>query len=190
MSTGRRQAALLFSKTASPDGTERKREATMTEDTDITQPRPPVVVIRHARASDLPELNEMIAALAAHHGDASAMTPDKLERDLFGPVPWISALVADGGESLIGYAILVPLYRADEGKRGMDLHHLYVRDGQRGNGIGHHLVKRAREVARSAGCDYLSVSAATGNFAAHRFYEHLDFVPRPVTGMRYLQALA
>ncbi len=113
----------------------------MTEDTEITLERPPVVVIRNAKPRDLPELNAMIAALAAHHGDAAAITPDKLERDLFGPLPWITALVADSGEDgLIGYAILVPLYRAQEGKRGMDLHHLFVRDGQRGNGIGHHLV--------------------------------------------------
>nr|WP_186363479.1 GNAT family N-acetyltransferase [Rhizobium sp. ACO-34A] len=189
MSTGRRQAALLFSA-ALPDGGNRKREAKMTEDTDITMPRPPVVIIRAAKRHDLPALNEMIASLAAHHGDASAMTPEKLERDLFGPMPWISALVADSGEGLIGYAILVPLYKAQEAKRGMDLHHLYVRDGQRGNGIGQHLVARAKEMARQSGCDYLSVSAATGNFAAHRFYEHMDFVPRPVTGMRYMQALS
>ena len=152
--------------------------------------RPPVVAIRAARRADLPQLGEMIAALATHHNDASAITPEILERDLFGPVPWITALVADGGEGLIGYAILVPLYHAQEGKRGMDLHHLFVREGHRGHGIGHHLVTRARDLARNAGCDYLSVGAATGNFAAHRFYEHLDFKPRPVTGMRYTQALA
>ncbi|MUO79367.1 GNAT family N-acetyltransferase [Agrobacterium vitis] len=162
----------------------------MTEDSDITLPRPTMVSIRNAQPGDLPELNEMIAALAAHHGDASDMTPQTLKRDLFGPMPWITALVADGGEQLIGYAILMPLYRANEGKRGMEMLHLYVRDGQRGNGIGHHLIARARDVARQSGCDYLSVSAATGNFAAHRFYEQMDFSARPVTGMRYIQALA
>ncbi|MGL4198649.1 MAG: GNAT family N-acetyltransferase [Allorhizobium sp.] len=163
----------------------------MTEDTDLTQPRPPIVAIRHAKPRDLPELNAMIQALALHHGDASAMTAEVLERDLFGPLPWIQALVADSGEEgLIGYAILVPLYKAQEGKRGMELHHLFVRDGQRGNGIGQHLVDRAKQIARASGCDFLSVSAATGNFAAHRFYENMDFIPRPVTGMRYLQALS
>ncbi|WP_137135375.1 GNAT family N-acetyltransferase [Rhizobium sp. FKY42] len=162
----------------------------MTEDTEISIVRPAVVNIRVAKPRDLPELNQMIALLAAHHGDAAAMTPDKLQRDLFGPMPWIQALVADTGEELIGYAILVPLYRAQEGKRGMDLHHLFVRDGHRGHGIGQHLVSRARDCAIAQGCDYLSVSAATGNFAAHRFYEQMDFVPRPVTGMRYMQALA
>ncbi|CDZ45163.1 GNAT family N-acetyltransferase [Neorhizobium galegae] len=162
----------------------------MTEDTDITLPRPSVVTIRNAKPRDLPELNEMIALLAAHHNDPAGITSEKLERDLFGEMPWISALVADTGSELIGYAILVPLYRAQEGTRGMDLHHLFVRDGHRGHGIGQHLVTRAREIAKNAGCDYLSVSAATGNFAAHRFYEHMDFKPRPVTGMRYTQALA
>ncbi len=162
----------------------------MTEDTEISLLRPPVVTIRSAKPRDLPELNEMIAALAAHHNDPAAITPEKLERDLFGPMPWITALVADTGSGLIGYAILVPLYRAQEGTRGMDLHHLFVLDGHRGHGIGQHLVARAREIAKNAGCDYLSVSAATGNFAAHRFYENMDFKPRPVTGMRYMQALA
>lgn len=189
MSTSRRQAALLFFTSFSLTA-HLKRESIVTEDTDITLPRPPLVSIRHARPDDLPQLSAMIADLAAHHGDASAMTEQTLKRDLFGPMPWITALVADGGDALIGYAILVPLYRATDGQRGMDLHHLYVRDGQRSNGIGQHLVARARDVALKAGCDYLSVSATTGNVAAHRFYEHMDFAPRPVTGMRFMQRLA
>ncbi|MCM2291850.1 GNAT family N-acetyltransferase [Allorhizobium sp. BGMRC 0089] len=162
----------------------------MTEDTIATLPRPALVSIRHAKREDLPDLIEMISLLAAHHGDASAMTADILRRDLFGATPWITGLVADGGETLLGYALLVPMYRANEGRRGMDLHHLFVRDGHRGHGIGQHLVNRARDVARQAGCSYLSVGAATGNFKAHRFYEQMDFTARPVTGMRFLQALA
>ncbi len=162
----------------------------MTEDSLLTLPRPPVVTIRGARKADLPQLNEMIMLLAAHHGDASAITPEKLERDLFGQIPWITALVAEADDELIGYAILVPLYRAQEGRRGMELHHLFVRDGHRGHGTGQHLVGRARDVAKRCGCDFLSVGAATGNFAAHKFYENMDFVPRPVTGMRFMQALA
>ncbi|CCM74823.1 GNAT family N-acetyltransferase [Rhizobium mesoamericanum] len=160
------------------------------DDSEISLIRPPVINIRAAKPRDLPELSEMITLLAKHHGDAAASTPEQLERDLFGPVPWISALVAESDEGLIGYAILVPLYRAQDGARGMDLHHLFVRDGHRGHGVGQHLVNRARDMARGAGCGYLSVSAATGNVQAHRFYENLDFVPRPVTGMRYMQALA
>ncbi|WEZ84035.1 GNAT family N-acetyltransferase [Rhizobium sp. 32-5/1] len=155
-----------------------------------TEARPPMVTLRVAKPRDLPELRAMIAALAAHHGDAAAITPEDLERDLFGVMPWITALVAEAGGRLIGYAILVPLYRASEGRRGMELHHLYVEPESRGTGIGRHLVAKAREQAKMAGCAYLSVSAATGNFQAHRFYQSEQFIPGPVTGMRYLQALA
>lgn len=161
----------------------------MTAVSHLSLVRPPVVTIRTAKLRDLPQLKGMIAALAAHHGDEARLTPEQLERDLFGSHPWISGLVAESGDDLIGYAILVPLYRAQEGTRGMDLHQLFVRPEHRGHGIGQHLVGRAREIARQAGCSYLSVSAATGNFAAHRFYEHMDFKARPVTGMRYMQAL-
>ena len=99
-------------------------------------------------------------------------------------------LVAEADGALIGYALLLPLYRAQEGQRGLELHHLFVRDGHRGHGTGQHLVSRARDIAKRLGCDYLSVSATTGNVAAHRFYENMDFAPRPVTGMRYMQSIA
>ncbi len=162
----------------------------MTDLIDMTDARPASVTIRAARPRDLAALAEMIAALAAHHGDTAQTNIGQLERDLFGPTPLIHALVAEAQAGLIGYAILCPLYRAQEGMRGMDLHHLFVQPAHRGTGIGHHLVEKARQHARQAGCGYLSVSAATGNFKAHRFYEGLQFTPGPVTGMRYLQALA
>ncbi len=151
--------------------------------------RPAVLTIRAARPGDLRQLLDMIALHAECHGDAAKITANDLDRDLFGSSPWISALVAEAGGQLIGYAILVPLYRAMEGRRGMELHQIFVREGHRGTGIGRHLVARAREQARIAGCSYLSVSAATGNFGAHRFYEQMSFKAGPVTGMRYIQQL-
>ena len=71
----------------------------------------------------------------------------------------------------------------------LNIHDVAVHPAHRGHGIGRHLVARAREHARIAGCGYLSVSAATGNFGAHRFYEQMNFRAGPVTGMRYVQAL-
>jgi GNAT superfamily N-acetyltransferase len=151
--------------------------------------RPPVLTIRAARQGDLQQILDMIALHAECHGDTARLTAAGLDRDLFGAHPWITALVAEAGGRLIGYALLVPMYRAAEGLRGMELHQIFVREDHRGNGIGHHLVSRAREHARIAGCGYLSVSAATGNFNAHRFYEQMNFRAGPVTGMRYVQAL-
>lgn len=151
--------------------------------------RPPLITIRAARTGDLMQILDMIALHAECHGDTAKISAADLDRDLFGPGPWITALVAEAGGRLIGYALLVPMYRAMEGLRGMELHQIFVRAGHRGSGIGRHLVSRAREHARMAGCGYLSVSAATGNFQAHRFYEQMNFRAGPVTGMRYVQAL-
>lgn len=152
--------------------------------------RPPVVTIRSARREDLPDLSAMVAELCLYHGDTATMTPEMLERDLFGTQPWIRALVAEGADGLIGYTILLPVYRATDGTRGLEIHHLYVRSTCRGHGVGHHLVSMAREEARRTGCGYVTVGAATGNLKAHRFYEMLSFTPRPVTGMRYQQLVA
>ena len=151
--------------------------------------RPPMLTIRTARQGDLQQIHDMITLHAECHGDTAKISAADLDRDLFGANPWITALVAEAGGRLIGYALLVPLYRAMEGLRGMELHQIFVRDGHRGHGIGRHLVSRAREQARIAGCGYLSVSAATGNFGAHRFYEQMNFRAGPVTGMRYVQSL-
>nr|WP_316653129.1 GNAT family N-acetyltransferase [uncultured Gellertiella sp.] len=152
--------------------------------------RPPVVTIRPAGRDDLADLAVMVAELAAHHGDPAALSAERLARDLFAPQPWIRALVAESAGDLIGHAILVPAYRANEGARGLDIHQLYVRPAFRSHGIGQHLVATARDEARRSGCTYITVSAATGNLKAHRFYQTLAFTPRPVTGMRYHQVVA
>jgi GNAT superfamily N-acetyltransferase len=157
---------------------------------DMTSHRPPVVTIRAVRRDDLPDLAAMVAELAAYHGDAARLTGEDLDRDLFGPMPWIRALVAEGEGGLIGFALLTPHYRASEGARGLEIHQLFVRPAFRSHGVGQHLVTVAREEARRLGCTYLTVGAATGNFRAHRFYETLSFTPRPVTGMRYQQVVA
>lgn len=155
----------------------------------IPLPRPAVLTIRTAKPRDIEGLSALISALAEHHGDVANVDATRLANDLFGERPWITALVAEADGELIGYALLSPLYRANETARGMDLNQLYVKPAHRGTGIGRHLVDRARETAALAGCSYLSVSATTGNVKAHRFYERQSFAPRPVTGMRYLQRL-
>lgn len=151
--------------------------------------RPAMLNIRAARQGDLQQILDMIALHAECHGDTAKISAADLDRDLFGVHPWITALVAEAGGRLIGYALLVPMYRAGDGVRGMELHQIFVRRDHRGQGIGRHLVSRARDHARVASCGYLSVSAATGNFGAHRFYEQMNFRAGPVTGMRYVQAL-
>lgn len=157
---------------------------------EIVPHRPPVVTIRAIRREDLAGVAAMVSELAVHHGEQARLSEADLERDLFGPLPWVRGLVAEADGGLIGYALLMPQYRASEGARGLEIHQLYVRPAHRSHGIGHNLVTVAREEGRRLGCSYITVGATTGNFKAHRFYETLAFTPRPVTGMRFQQALA
>ena len=166
------------------------------EQTIATEETPPAqapeaarVSVRRVQKADLFALAAMIEALAAHHGDKTTNSATKLDRDLFGDQPFATAFVAETGGELIGYALLYPVYRATEGERGMELHHLFVKDGHRSEGIGRHLIDRAKAHARTLGCDFLSLGAATGNFAAYKYYQGLDFKAYPATGMRFRAGL-
>ena len=94
----------------------------------------PVPLIRKARETDVADILAMVGQLARHHGDEPRASLAGLERDLLGPVPWVTALVADGGTSLLGYAVLCRMYRARSGERGVDLHHLHVVERARSSG--------------------------------------------------------
>ncbi len=142
--------------------------------------------IRPAEPADIPTLLGLIAELAAHHGDIATITAAHLHRDLFGPIPWISVLLAGNGA---GYAMLVPFYRGGEGSRCMELHHLHVRAACRSQGIGRALVAAACDNARDYDCTLLTVGTHPDNTAAQLFYERLGFTRRPAAGPRFGLAL-
>lgn len=150
---------------------------------------PALVSVRRAQKGDLFALAGMVEALAAHHGDKTANNAAKLDRDIFGEQPWATVFVAETRGELIGYALLYPTYRATEGERGMELHHLFVKAEYRGQGIGRHLIDRAQAHARRLDCDFLALGAATGNVAAYRFYQGQGFMAYPSTGMRFRVSL-
>lgn len=142
-------------------------------------------IIRDARREDLPAVLTMIGRLAEHHDDAATTDPQRFAADVFGPEPWVSLLVAEQTGMLVGYVALIRLYRAQYGRRGVDLHHLFVEPTQRGTGLGRRLVYATLDWAASRHCRYVRVSTAPDNEAAQRFYERLGFEPIPAFGPRY-----
>jgi GNAT superfamily N-acetyltransferase len=149
----------------------------------------PTPSIRKARETDLAAVLEMVGQLARHHGDEPRASLAGLERDLFGPAPWVAALVADGGTSLLGYAILCRTYRAQTGERGVDLHHLFVVERARNSGIGRRLVGAALDEARRWGCTFLAVGTHPENLRAQRFFEKLGFERASQGGPRFRTAV-
>jgi GNAT superfamily N-acetyltransferase len=151
--------------------------------------RTTLALIRRARETDVAAVLEMVGQLARHHGDEPRATLAELERDLFGPVPWVPALVADAGTSLLGYAILCRMYRAHSGERGVDLHHLFVVERARSSGVGRRLVEAALDEASRWGCTFLAVGTHPENLGAQRFYERLGFERAPQGGPRFRTAV-
>jgi ribosomal protein S18 acetylase RimI-like enzyme len=142
-------------------------------------------MIRAATPADLPQLVALIRALAAHHDDAATVTEATLARDLFGPQIWLQMLVSDANGALDAYLALSHLARLQWGQRGMDIHHLYVAESQRGSGLGAAMIAAAIALARAQDCSYLTVTALETNPKAQAFYTKQGFHPAPPHGLRF-----
>ena len=145
--------------------------------------------IRRARPADIPRIVQMVGKLAAHHGDTPTLTPDDLQRDLFGDHPWLHVLVAEAGDQLVGYAAMCGQIRLQFGARGMDMHHLFTEVAYRGQGVGHSLVEACKIEARLLSCHYLNVGAHPDNLPAQAFYESLGFTRRDTHPPRFSMQL-
>jgi ribosomal protein S18 acetylase RimI-like enzyme len=145
----------------------------------------PSLLVRHAVPDDTTSLAELIVQLAAHHGDQATTDGASLRVDLFSSSPWAIALVAELGGNLLGYALLVRLYRAQFATRMMDLHHLFVVPAARGTGAGTALIRAARVEAEAQGCAQLVVGVHPDNIRAQGFYRKLGFQDAPPGGPRF-----
>ena len=162
-------------------------------DVSLTPPAPtPLtdeVLVRAAGVGDLPLLLTMVHCLAAHHGERAQTTLDDLRRDLFGAPSefgaWGRALIATVGDEAVGYAVLYPKLKLEQGERWMELHHLFVVKHWRAKGVGKQLVDGAVALAATHGCDAISVGAHADNTHAHGFYDEAGFTRSTSTGPRW-----
>ncbi len=152
------------------------------------------VAVRAAQPADAPALAAMVAALAAHHGEAAAAAAEALARDLFAPGAelWLAALVAEraaGGGTPVGYAVVFRAYHVELAESAAIVQHLYVAPEARGRGVGAALMRACRARGRAWGCAQLGVAARADNAAAQRFYERQGMRGRPRGGVAYRETL-
>lgn len=138
--------------------------------------------IRIACEEDFTAVLAMVNALAAHHGDTPALTQDALRRDARG---WYHVMVAEAENQIVGYAALLPTGQLQFGVRGIDLHHLYVLENRRGQGVGKGLIDAAIDHARKQGCAYVTVGTDPDNLAAQAVYLARGFERRAGAGARF-----
>jgi ribosomal protein S18 acetylase RimI-like enzyme len=147
--------------------------------------------IRELRAGELDRLEPLWCELLAHHGAVTPTMPPtvapaeswRIRRGLY--EQWLGepgsfALVADGGDSLLGYA-LVEVRPADDtwqmGERLAELQTLVVATSARGAGIGSTLMDEVERRLRAAGINDLLVGVVMSNSQALEFYRRRGLEP-------------
>jgi GNAT superfamily N-acetyltransferase len=137
--------------------------------------------IRSARPGDEVVLFELIQELAhfehlTHQVTGSA---DLLARDLFGDRPAAEALVAERDGRVLGFALFFATYSTFLTRPGLYLEDLYVRESERGHGVGKALLERVMGLARERGAGRLEWSVLDWNANAIAFYEKMGATVLP-----------
>lgn len=119
------------------------------------------LTIRPATPEDLPEVHRMLVALAAQHGEQTAITPRMLERiALQGRAArLLVALRPDSPQRHpVGFAMMLVTRNMVAGADWGFVEQLYVQTPDRGRGIGRALIAAARGEAAASGCEGVTVS--------------------------------
>jgi GNAT superfamily N-acetyltransferase len=142
---------------------------------------PASITIRPARPDDAAAIVALIRRLAAFEREPEAVCLDEetVRRDVFGPAPRFSVLLAEAAGAVVGIVTLLDTYSSWAGAPAMIIHDLYVDEAVRGREAGRGLLAHAARLARSRGCCRLDVNVLAWNEPAQRFYRSLGFAPLP-----------
>ena len=69
------------------------------------------------------------------------------------------------------------------------MHHLFVVEAARRQGLGSGLVRAAEDHGRALGCSYLIIGTHPGNWAAQEYYQRLGYATIPNTAVRFTRRL-
>ncbi|MBK7263926.1 MAG: GNAT family N-acetyltransferase [Rubrivivax sp.] len=87
----------------------------------------------------------------------------------------VQAFIAFRGDIPIGYALV--LFRYSHWANGLEatVNDLFVRENERGTGVGRQLIVQALTASTSRGCRLVTLSTNEMNVASNRIYESLGF---------------
>jgi GNAT superfamily N-acetyltransferase len=129
--------------------------------------------IRPAHAGDVPMLNTLIHEFADFERLPVAATEAALLRDGFSESPKFRVLVGEWQGQLAGYALFFDYYSSFEGRAGLFLEDIYVRDQYRGKGMGKALLARVASIAKEQKYFGVRWQVLDWNTPAIEFYKSL-----------------
>lgn len=136
-------------------------------------------VIRPAGAQDVAVIAQLIRELAEYERLVHEVSLDEalLAKHLFGPRPFIEALLAEVEDGPAGFALFFHNYSTFLGRPGIYLEDLFVRLEHRGLGIGRALLHELARLAVERGCGRMEWAVLDWNQPAIGFYEKLGARP-------------
>ncbi len=130
--------------------------------------------LRPAVPEDIDQLAGLIQGLAKYEKLSDQVTgdPKRLERDLFGEDPFAHALVTEGDDRLLGFALYFFNYSTFLMKPGLYLEDLYVIPEYRAIGIGSAMMDHLAALAVDKDCGRFEWSVLDWNQPAIEFYQN------------------
>jgi len=139
--------------------------------------------IRAATVNDVALLKALIFELAEYERkrDQVVISEADLVRDGFGPQPKFRALIAEWGGQAAGYALFFGFYSTWEGRPGLFLEDLFVRQTFRGKGIGKALLANVAGIAKRENCYGVRWGSARLESTGDRLLQEAGrYIPRSV----------
>ena len=135
--------------------------------------------IRQAEEEDVPEILELIKALAdfEHLSDEVVANEELLRITLFGTNSPAEVQIAYDKNNTLGFALYFRTFSTFLGRPGIYLEDLYVRESFRGKGIGEALLRRLAQRTREIGGGRLEWSVLDWNESAINFYKKMGAFP-------------
>lgn len=130
------------------------------------------MIVRAATPADAARVAVLFNAINSldSGGPEVPMTAAFVVRDLLGPNPWATLLVAELDGVVVGFITGSPLYDAERAAGGFFLIDLYVDPGARRRGAGRALVAGLAAAANRRGARCLWWGVDAGDDDATRFY--------------------
>lgn len=147
------------------------------------------MIVIPARPRHLPDILRMIRALSAFHGDEASVTLEQLQQTFFAS-DGAAALVAVKDEQLIGYAGLTFMTVLHTGVPRVDIHHLFVDERHRAQGVGQALIAAARDHANLIGAARMSIGTDLNNHTAQSAYRAMGLEEITEIGPRFTVPLS
>ena len=135
--------------------------------------------IRQAEEEDVPEILELIKALAEFENlsDEVVATEELLKITLFGINSPAEVQIAYDKNNILGFALYFRSFSTFLGRPGIYLEDLYVRENARGKGVGEALLRRLAQRTREIGGGRLEWAVLNWNEPAIGFYQKMGAAP-------------